>query len=300
MAGGHTGNRTAEEDQMTADQSPAIAARMLGHELVKLRTQAGLNLSDVDIRLPDMSVSKLSRLERGEGAKPKIRDIEALLATYEADGDTVASIMVLTHAAREAQRWFNPTVLPKPWRPLMALEESAVRHRDWECQHVPGLLQTESYARAILETNPDASPEEVDHRLHHRMNRHNALTGRDPLRLWAILDEDVLHRPVGGVDVMQAQLGRLLDMARRPNITIQVLPRSVGAHGGMCASFMLLDFVEGAGPSAVFVETALTGGQRSSQPTEVGRFDRLWEQLRTLALSPTKSVRLINEAVKNL
>jgi transcriptional regulator with XRE-family HTH domain len=284
---------------MTTEQSPAIAARMLGQELTKLRTRAGLNLSDVDGQLPDMSVSKLSRLERGEFAKPKIRDIEALLAEYGADGETSASLMALTHAAREAQRWFNPGVLPKPWRPLMALEESAVRHRDWECQHVPGLLQTESYARAILETNPDASPDEVDHRLHHRMSRQNGVTGPNAVRLWAIIDEDVLHRPVGGVDVMQAQLGRLLDLARRSNVTIQVVPREAGAHGGMAVGFMLLDFAEEAGPPAVYLDT-VTGGLRTSQSAEVSRFERLWEQLRTLALNPTKSVRLINEAAKNL
>src|ERR1051325_8170430 len=101
---------------MPVQQSPAIAARMLGHELTKLRTHAGLSLADVDARMPDMSESKLSRIEHGEGAKPKIRDIEALLAEYEADKETVASIMALTEAAREAQRWFNPGVLPKHWR----------------------------------------------------------------------------------------------------------------------------------------------------------------------------------------
>jgi transcriptional regulator with XRE-family HTH domain len=270
---------------------------MLGQELTKLRTQAGLSMADVDARIPDMSMSKLSRIEHGEGAKPKIRDIEALLGEYDADKETIASIMALTEAAREAQRWFNPGVLPKHWRPLMALEESAVRHRNWECQHVPGLLQTKEYARAILETNTDASPEEVDHRLQHRMNRQTALTH---VHLWAMLDEDVLHRPVGGVDVMHAQLAHLLDVGRRRNITLQVVPRAVGAHGGMCASFMVLDFAEAAGPAAVFVELALTGGQRSSQPSEVARFDRLWEHLRTLALNPTKSLRLINEAAKDL
>jgi hypothetical protein len=253
----------------------------------------------VDTRLPDMSVSKLSRLERGEGAKPKIRDIEALLGTYDADTETVASIMALTNAAREAQRWFNPGVLPKSFRPLMALEESAVRHRDWECQHVPGLLQTEDYARAILETNTDASPDEVEHRLHHRMNRQAVLTHDDPIRLWAIIDEDVLHRPVGGTDMMRTQLVRLAAATKRRNVTIQVVPRSVGAHGGMCAGFMVLDFADGGGAPAVYLET-ITGGLRTAQSAEVARFDRLWEQLRTLALNPTKSVGLINEAAKEL
>jgi transcriptional regulator with XRE-family HTH domain len=270
---------------------------MLGLELTKLRNHARLSMAEVDARIPDMSESKLSRIEHGEGAKPKIRDIEALLGEYEADKETVASIMALTHAAREAQRWFNPGVLPKHWRPLMALEEAAVRHRNWECQHVPGLLQTKEYARAILETNTDASPKEVEHRLEHRLSRQAVLTD---VHLWALLDEDVLHRPVGGFDVMQAQLIHLIDTAKRRNVTVQVLPRSAGAHGGMCSSFMLLGFGENAGPSAVFVELALTGGLRSSQPSEVARFDRLWEHLRTLALNPTKSLKLINEAAKGL
>src|SRR5947209_9199931 len=253
---------------MPVHPSPAIAVRMLGQELTKLRNQAGLNLADVDARMPDMSVSKLSRMERGEGAKPKIRDIEALLTEYGADPETAASIRALTDAAREAHRWFNPGVLPKPWRPLMALEESAVRHRNWECQHIPGLLQTKMYARAILETNTDASPEDVEARLQHRMNRQTALTHKDPVHLWAILDEDVLHRPVGGIDVMQAQLQHLLDIARRRNVTVQVIPRTVGAHGGMATGFMILDFAEDAGPPAIYLDT-VTGGLRTAQPSEV-------------------------------
>ncbi len=284
---------------MTAEQSPAIAVRMLGQELTKLRNQAGLNLADVDARLPDMSVSKLSRMERGEGAKPKIRDIEALLTVYGAEEETWSSIMALTNAAREAHRWFNPGVLPKPWRPLMALEESAVRHRNWECQHVPGLLQTEDYARAILETNTDASPDDVEHRLLYRMGRQVVLTQHNPMQLWAILDEDVLHRPVGGPDVMRAQLGRLTEAAKMRNVTVQIVPRTVGAHGGMAVGFMVLDFAEGAGPPAVFLAAA-NGGLRTSQPNEVARFGRLWEQLRTLALNPTKSVKLINEVARDL
>jgi transcriptional regulator with XRE-family HTH domain len=284
---------------MTAEHSPAFAARMLGQELIKLRTAAGLSLAEVDSRLPDMSVSKLGRLERGEGAKPKIRDIEALLAEYRADQDIAESIMALTHAAREAHRWFNPAVLSRSFRPLMALEESAVRHRDWECQHVPGLLQTEDYARAILETNTDASPDEVEQRLQHRMSRKAVLTRDTPLQLWTILDEDVLHRPAGGVEVMRTQLGRLIEMAKMPNVTVQVVPHAVGAHGGMGVGFMMLDFADGAGPPAVYLDT-VTGGLRTSQPSEVARFDRLWEQLRTLALNPTKSVKLINEAARDL
>ena len=285
---------------MSIERSPAFAARMLGQELVKLRAHVGLSLADVDSRMPDMSMSKLGRLERGEGGKPKIRDIEELLAEYGADEETATSIRALTDAARQGQRWFNPAVLPRSWRPLMALEESALRHRNWECQHVPGLLQTEDYARAILETNTDASPDDVEHRLQHRLSRQALLTRDNPIHFWTILDEDVLRRPVGGAEVMHAQLARLAEAAKLSTVTVQVVPRAVGAHGGMCSSFMVLDFAENAGPPAVFVEMALTGGLRSSQPAEVSRFDRLWEQLRTLALNPTKSVKLINEAAKNL
>jgi hypothetical protein len=163
---------------------------------------------------------------------------------------------------------------------------------------VPGLLQTEDYARAILETNIDASPDDVEVRLVYRMGRQVALTQHDPVRLWAILDEDVLHRPVGGPEVMRAQLGRLADAAKMRNVTVQIVPRAVGAHGGMAVGFMVLDFAEDAGPPAVYVHT-LTGGLRTAQPAEVGKFDRLWEHLRTLALNPTKSVKLINEVARD-
>jgi transcriptional regulator with XRE-family HTH domain len=284
---------------MTVPRSPAFAARMLGQELVKLRVQAGLTLAEVDGRMPDMSVSKLGRLERGEGGKPKIRDVEALLAEYGADEETARSIRSLTDEARVAQRWFNPGVLPRSFRPLIALEESASRHRAWECQHVPSLLQTEDYARAVLETNIDASPDDVDHRLRHRLHRQSVLDGEDPITLWAILDEDVLHRPVGSVEVMRDQLARLARAARKPHISVQVVPRDVGAHGGMGVGFMILDFPEEADMTAVYLDT-VSGGIRSSQPREVQRFDELWAHLRTLALNQSKSVKLISEVAKSL
>jgi hypothetical protein len=284
---------------MTEAQSPAFAARMLGHELLALRNRHGLSLAEVDARIPDMSVSKLGRLERGEGAKPKIRDIEALLTEYAADAHTTEVIRALTNAARLAQRWFNPNVLPRSWRPLMALEAAALRHRNWQCQHIPGVLQDEDYARAILETNADASPDDVEHRLQHRLSRQALLTGDHPIQFWAIMDEDVVSRPVGGPEVMRTQLAGLVRAAKMPNVTIQVVPRSVGAHGGMRVGFMVLDFAEDSGPPAVFLDTA-TGGLRSSQPADVAKFDRLWEQLRTLALNPTRSIKLINEVASNL
>jgi transcriptional regulator with XRE-family HTH domain len=284
---------------MTVPRSPAFAARMLGQELVKLRVQAGLSLADVDGRMPDMSVSKLGRLERGEGGKPKIRDVEALLVEYGADEETERSIRSLTDAARAAQRWFNPGVLTRSFRPLMALEESALRHRNWQCQHVPGLLQTEDYARAVLETNIDASPEEVEHRLRHRLHRQTLLDSDDPITLWAILDEDVLHRPVGGAEVMRAQLAHLSRAARKPHISVQVVPRDKGAHGGMGVGFMILDFPEEADMTAVYLDT-VTGGLRSSQPQEIERFGELWAHLHTLALNQSRSVKLINEVAKSL
>jgi transcriptional regulator with XRE-family HTH domain len=284
---------------MTEAQSPAFAARMLGQELLQLRNRAGLSQADVDARLPDMSVSKLGRLERGEGAKPKIRDIEALLTEYAADEHATEVIRALTNAARQAQRWFNPNVLPRSWRPLMALEEAALRHRNWQCQHIPGVLQTEDVARAILETNTDASPDDVEHRLQHRLSRQALLTRDHPIQFWAIIDEDALTRPVGGSEVMRAQLAELVRAAKMPNVTIQVVPRSVGAHGGMGVGFTVLDFAENAGLPAIYLATA-TGGLRSSQPAEVAKFDRLWEHLRTLALNPTRSAKLINEVASNL
>lgn len=284
---------------MTAQRSPAFAARMLGQELVKLRAQAGLSLAEVDGRMPDMSVSKLGRLERGEGGKPKVRDIEALLTEYGADQETMRSIHSLTDAARAAQRWFNPGVLPRSFRPLMALEESAARHRAWECQYIPGLLQTEDYARAVLDTDIDATPDDVEHRLRHRLHRQAVLDGEDPITLCAILDEDVLHRPVGSAEMMREQLAYLSRAARKPHIGVQVVPRDIGAHGGMGIGFMILDFPEETDMTAVYLDT-VTGGLRSSQPREVEMFDRLWAHLRTLALNQGKSVKLINEVARTL
>jgi hypothetical protein len=171
---------------------------------------------------------------------------------------------------------------------------------NYECLFVPGLLQTEDYARAALEAGlPNATHEEIQRLVDARLSRQGVLTRDPPLRLWAILDEAALHRPVGGAGVMRAQLDHLADAAGSPPVTLQVLPYSVGAHAGMTGSFAVLQFGEPSESDVVYVESQAAELFLESG-TDVRRFAEIFQHLRAAALPPADSVSLIAAIAREL
>lgn len=146
--------------------------------------------------------------------------------------------------------------LPEEYTTYISFEAEARSVRNYETLFVPGLLQTEHYARAVISgVLPLAPAQDVDRRVEARLQRQALLTNKHPLNLWAIFDEAALHRQVGGAEIIAAQLDRLAEAAKLPHATLQVLPFGVGAHPGMTGSFAVMDFPDPADPELVYIET---------------------------------------------
>jgi transcriptional regulator with XRE-family HTH domain len=173
-------------------------------------------------------------------------------------------------------------------------EAHATTLRTFELVAVPGLLQTEDYARVMLRTHVLATDDEVDEMVAARIDRQVILTRDKPPMLWVLLDEGVLRRPVGGGEVMAGQLRHLIECAARPNIVIQVIPASVGAHQGMSGTFVIADFADA--PSVAYQDTAARG-QILEDSDDLGAISVLWDTLHSEALPRSASVGLMKEVL---
>ena len=273
--------------------SPSARSRRLAAELLRLREMSGLSREHVADRL-GWSVSKLWRVETAR-SRAHHGDVADILDIYDVTGGQREA---LTKLAREARRrgWWHSyaDVLADGFEVYVDLEADAAAIRTYESQLVPGLLQTVDYAHAVLTAAwVTIEPEEIDRRVAVRMRRQELVTSRDrPFQLWAILDEAVLRRLVGGRDVMHAQLMRLAETARQTNVTLQVLPFSVGAHIAMLGPFVLLSFPEQGDPDVVYLETD-TSSLYLEEAQEIGRYSEIFDHLRATALSPRESVVFI-------
>jgi transcriptional regulator with XRE-family HTH domain len=274
---------------VTERRSPTIRRRRLGAELRRRREFAGVTIESVADRL-ECSASKISRIETGHtSATP--RDVRDMLGIYGVSGDECEELVQISREARQ-KGWWHPysAVLTGAY---VGLEAAADSIRAYEQQVVPGLLQTEDYARAMIRAaRPDITANEVERRVSVRMGRQALLTQDDPIDLWVVLDEAVVSRPVGGHAVMRAQLQRLADAADLPNVTIQILPFEAGAHAGMDGTFAILDFPEPGDPDVVYAENA-TGGLFLEKGDELRKYIFIFDHIRAAALRPEESVALV-------
>jgi transcriptional regulator with XRE-family HTH domain len=275
-------------------RSPTVRRRRLGAELRRLRESAGLTIDYVADRL-ECSSSKISRIETGHsGATP--RDVRDLIELYGVGGSAGEELVRIARDARQ-KGWWHPysTVLTGAY---VGLETEACSIREYVQQVVPGLLQTEEYASAMIRAaRPDISPTEVANRVGVRMQRQALLDQDDPVNLWVVLDEAVVSRPVGGDEVMQRQLDRLVEAAERPTVTIQLLPFEAGAHAGMDGTFAILHFPEPADTDVVFAENA-TGGLFLEKSDELRKYYFIFDHIRAAALRPEESVSFIAKAAR--
>ena len=273
---------------------PSARSRRLAAELLRLRETAGLGREEVAERL-GWSTSKLWRVETAR-TRAHHGDVADLLDIYGVEGERRD---VLTRLAREARRrgWWHSyaDVLAEGFETYVDLEAEASCIRTYEAQLVPGLLQTAEYAHAVLAAAWVAiEPEEIDRRAAFRMRRQELARERDkPLAVWAIVDEAVLRRVVGGRAVMHAQLLHLAEAARQTSVTLQVLPFSVGAHIAMLGTFVLLSFPEPSDPDVVYLETD-TSSLYLEEPPDIGRYSEIFDHLRATALGPRESIDFIN------
>jgi transcriptional regulator with XRE-family HTH domain len=268
----------------------STARRELGDEL--RRRRGDRRAADVAVAL-GWSESKLSRIETARTGITE-PDLDRLLAAYGVHGEDRVRLGDLARRGR-VRVWWAPyrSSVPDPYDEYVALEAEAVVMAEWEAQVVPGLLQTDEYARAVIEVGADVvDPDTAGRRLALRMARQAVLTRDPPPRLTAVLDESVLHREVGGRDVLDRQLQHLFDASHRPGLELLVLPFGAGAHAALTESFVIFDFAPGS-RSAVVHSESLIGGQFRNRPVEVELYREAFGDLRRRALPVDASRNVI-------
>ena len=280
--------------------APTVRLRRLAAELRRLRAEAGLSREEV-ATVTAVDPATLYRIETARARRPQRRTLLAILACYGVDADTQAELLALS---RESDRpgLLQPyhDELPAQYATYIGFEAEARTMTNYESLFVPGLLQTEDYARAVIAgVMWTASPEEVEQRVLARIDRQALFQRADPPRVWAVVDEAALHRAVGGSAVMQAQLRHLAEAATRPYITLQVIGFKVGAHPGMPGSFILLDFPDPADPAVVYIDS-MAGDLFLEADADIRRYRSITDSLRALALAPADSLRLLSDLADRL
>ncbi len=274
--------------------SPTVRRRRLGAELRRYREATGLTIDQVAERM-DCSASKISRLETGQtGSSP--RDVRDILALYQVGEAELEELLEVAKETRQRGWWQQQgAVLTSAF---VGFEAAAKSVRSYEAQCVPGLLQTEEYARQLIAGGGgDDAAEQIENRVRVRMARHALLTQEDPLDFCCVLDEAALLRPVGGRTVMRQQLERIAEVSLLDNVTLQVLPLEIGAHAGMEGSFVLLSFPHEGDSDTVYV-TMATGGVFQEKPDELSRYLTIFDRLTHAALTPEDSMALVLKMAK--
>jgi transcriptional regulator with XRE-family HTH domain len=279
---------------MPSRTSPTVKRRRLAAELRRRRDEAGMTIEEVAEHL-EWSTAKISRIENAR-VSVLPRDVKFLLRTYGMDENSNVWETLLTLARESRQKgWWHAyaDAIPELYETYVGLEADATTLRTYESEAVPGLLQTEDYALAVNRaTLITSSTEEIEKQATVRITRQERLAESDPPELWAVVNEAVIRRVVGGRAVMREQLRRLAEASNEPNITLQVLPFSAGAHAGMDGAFMILGFPEPTDPEVVYVNY-YTGTVYLEKPPEIERYTVMFNHLRAAALPVDQSRDLI-------
>jgi transcriptional regulator with XRE-family HTH domain len=279
---------------------PTVRRRIMGAQLRRLRETSGVTRREAAASV-GLGESKLGRIETGRVGLDE-DDLQRLLKLYGIhEPDERDALLAL---AREANSpgWLQDYsgAMPAWFRPYVDLEEAAQVIRTYEVQFVPGLLQTEDYARAVItQGRTDRPEEEVAARVALRLRRQRILTASNPTRLWAVIDEAALWRPIGGSDVSRAQLRALLDAARLQHITVQVMPFHVGGHAGEAGAFTILRFPDPELHDIAYVEQ-LTGAMYLERDDDMDSYGAAMERLCVQSASPEESMDLISKIIREI
>lgn len=277
-------------------RSPTARRRRLAMELRRLREEAGLTIDQVAGRM-ECSASKISRTENAQ-VSPTARDVRFMLHIYGVDDEKCEELVQIAREARQ-KAWWHP-YSDVALGPFVGLEAAAETIFAYEALLIPGLIQTREYARAAIRAaRPDLTPEEVERKIDLRLARQKLLTEGDPPELWLVLDEAVLHRWVGGREVMREQLIHLAAVAEQTNVTIQVVPFDSGEHAGMDGAFVILGFPDPEDLDVVYLDNA-TGGLYLETEEEVRRYNLMFDHLRAAALKPDNALERIVALTKEL
>lgn len=257
-----------------------------GRELRKYRILSGFTQRRLCIAVP-LAVSHLSMLENGHRA-PTRKLAHQMDEALDLGTTLVDLLDRLDRMATQVPRWF---------RSWLEFEPLSTSQRIWEPLMVPGLLQTEQYAEAILSRSPDTTPEQVKKNVAARMDRKNILHRPDPPMLWTILDEGILHRPIADPEVMRGQLHSLLEMSESPWLSLQVLPHTARNVLGLLGGFTIAD-MPGSAPPVAYIDSQSTGDRVSERAEEIKRLEFLYDLIRADALSRSDSRDMIKEAIQ--
>ncbi|GAA0366372.1 helix-turn-helix domain-containing protein [Actinoallomurus spadix] len=278
---------------------PTVLRMLVGAQLRRLREASGLTCQSAGAAI-QASHSKISRLELGRRGF-KQRDLEELLTLYGVDGGAERATLLELAELATAPPWWREyaDVVPRWFEDYLGLEQAASVIRTYEVQFVPGLLQTPDYARAVIRLAHRDQPEAViDRRVGLRMKRQRLLLQRpNPPKLWAVIDEAALRRPIGGAATMRAQLRHLLEIAELPNVTVEVMPFSAGGHAAAGGPITLLRFPEDDIPDVVYLEQ-LTNAVYATKTADV---DYYWHVLNRVVIEaepPSASLKILQRILR--
>jgi uncharacterized protein DUF5753/helix-turn-helix protein len=277
---------------------PTVRRMLVGAQLRRLRTEAGISREQAGEAIR-ASEWKIHRLENGQVGF-KERDVVDLLRLYGiTDPGEVAEFVVVAREAN-APGWWQQygDLLPQWFRAYVDLESAATLIRTYEGQLVPGLLQTEDYMRAVIGgAHLAESPEEAERRVALRVSRQRLLERPGAPRLWAVVDEAALRRPVSGPKVMRGQLERLMDAAKLANVTLQILPFDAGAHPAMVGAFSILRFADQELPDIVYVEH-LTNALYLDKREDVNDYLHVMDSISMRAAPPGRTTDILHKILK--
>jgi transcriptional regulator with XRE-family HTH domain len=285
-------------DALGGAQSPTVRRRRLALELRRLREAAKLTCEEVAEQL-ECSASKISRVETGR-VSVSPRDVRDMLEIYGVPADQRDGLVQLARESRQKGWWhaYGDTVQPH-FATYLGLESATSEIRIYEVNLIPGLLQTEGYARAVISAGMVNSPrDDIERHVALRMERQR-LTITSPPKMWAVLDEAALRRQVGGAEVMRVQLEYLRELSAMRNVWLQVIPFGGGAHPAMGRPFVILSFGEDADPDVVYLED-LTSALWVENVEEVHRYTVFFNHLQATALSFDDSAALMTAVLKQM
>jgi transcriptional regulator with XRE-family HTH domain len=279
---------------------PTVLRILLGAQLRRLREGKRISLEDAGEAIR-ASHSKISRLETGRVGF-KDRDIADLLTLYGVMDENERTALRELAARANKQGWWHDysDILPNWFEAYVGLEEAATQIRAYEVQFIPGLLQTGDYARAVtLLGFPNAASRDVDRRVGLRLARQAVFTRPNPPNIWVVLDEAVMKRPIGGSEVMRGQIKHLIDMAQRPNVTIQIVPFNIGGHAAAGGPFSILRFAEHDLPDVVYLEQ-LTSALYLDKQEIIDNYLAVMDRLCVDAITPAASIKLMRTLQRDL
>jgi transcriptional regulator with XRE-family HTH domain len=279
--------------------SPTVRRRRLAAELKRLRKESGKTREDV-ADFVSCAPATITKIESAATSAPPAY-VARILELYGVDGDEKDAWLTVAKQARKRGWWqqYNDAI-PNWFTVYVGLEEEATKIREYECEIIPGLFQTEGYIRGLMDVELALPREdELERRIAVRLKRQELLTADDAPHLWVVLNEAALRREVGSRAVMCEQLRHLVKVSQLNSVTLQILPFGAGAHPAMQHGFFILGFAEPLDPDVVYVEYR-TGGLYLEQQAEVDAYGMIFDHLRAKALAPDESRTLIGKIARQM